>query len=79
MPVYPEAYLNDVVENQGKINMFYFFDVIGMNSSFSCIPKPCASFFTIFRLGFRVPFSIRLISACVIPVLADKSFWVIFC
>lgn len=56
-----------------------FFVGIGTNSSFNCIPNPCASFFTILRLGFLVPFSIRLISACVIPVLADKSFCVIFC
>lgn len=56
-----------------------FFVCIGTNSSFNCIPNPCASFFTILRLGFLVPFSIRLISACVIPVLADKSFCVIFC
>ena len=56
-----------------------FFVGIGTNSNFNCIPNPCASFFTILRLGFLVPFSIRLISACVIPVLADKSFCVIFC
>ena len=55
-------------------NIFYFLVGVGMNSSFSCIPNPWASFFTIFRLGFLVPFSMRLISACVIPVLADKSF-----
>ena len=51
-----------------------FFVGIGTNSNFNCIPNPCASFFTILRLGFLVPFSIRLISACVIPVsLIDES------
>ena len=38
--------------------------------------KPCASRFTIPREGFLVPFSMRLISACVIPVLSDNSFCV---
>ena len=50
----------------------------GINSTFNLHPNPFASLFNIERLGFRVPFSIRLISACVIPVLSDNSFCVIF-
>ena len=59
-------------------NSFYFFTCIGINSNFSCIPNPCAKRFIILKLGFLVPFSILLISACVIPVLAASSFCVIF-
>ena len=44
-------------------SLHFIFVGIGTNSSFNCIPNPCASFFTILRLGFLVPFSIRLISA----------------
>ena len=41
-----------------------FFVGIGTNSSFNCIPNPCASFFTILRLGFLVPFIICFILLC---------------
>ena len=41
-----------------------FFVGIGTNSNFNCIPNPCASFFTILRLGFLVPFIICFILLC---------------
>lgn len=65
-----------------KINrlliILYLSDGVGANSNFNCNPKPLASFLTILKLGFLVPFSILLISACVIPVRSDNSFCVIF-
>ena len=66
------------VQNGWHITLKNHFAWFGINSTFNLHPSPFASLFNIERLGFRVPFSIRLISACVIPVLSDNSFCVIF-
>ena len=69
----------EYLPNLTYVHYIYFAVFIapsGMNSIFNLIPRPCASRFTIPREGFLVPFSMRLISACVIPVLSDNSFCV---
>lgn len=53
--------------------LFYF---AGTNSSFSVMPKPSARRCRVFSEGFAFPFSNLLISACVMPVFSDNSFWV---
>ncbi len=50
----------------------------GTNITRSCIPNPSASLFIVYIEGLASPVSMRLISACEMPVLADNSFCVSF-
>ena len=48
------------------------------NEITSFLPNAAANFFNVFSEGLAFPFSILLISPCVIPVKSDNSFCVIF-
>ena len=57
--------------------MFGFCESIYTNSIFSFFPNARAIFCNVFKDGFPLPFSILLISDCVIPVNSDNCICVI--